>query len=170
MKILSHWRAALFHESSIHSIKGYANWKNALLYFFFAVLFQALPLTAEDLQTFLPDFVGILWKVALAMIAVYMLAKLFHSHEPMVKYWYAVSAVLFVGAFLMAVAAYISLFIFEELFNNPVISNLIASILPYYFIVLFAFTAESAMNLEGKKAAILGTFAVLVLYSLYFFL
>ena len=170
MKILSFWRAALFHEASIHSIKAYANWKRALAYFFFVILFQALPLTAADLDTFFPDFFGILWKVALGMISVYMVAKLFHSHEPLVKYWYAVSAVLCVGAFLMAVAAYVSLFVFEKMFNNPAISNLITSILPYYFIVLFAFTAESAMNLEGKKSAVVGTFAVLVLYTLYFFL
>ena len=165
-----YWRSMFFNENAILALKAFASWKFILLNFLLLVFFQAAPLTQEDLVTFPFDYIGVLWKILLATFVVLIFAKLFGSKITAKKYLYVVSVVNLFASILSALLAYLSLFVFEFIFDNPVFSNIITSILPFYLIVLFAFSSDVASELEGWRSALLGFIAVILLYSLYYFL
>ena len=167
---IRYWRAALFSEHALHSLKMYARWRFVIVLFFLNVLLQSLPVTKEEIYTFPFDFLGILWNFALAVILVYFVSWIFKSKIHPKKFLYVLNVVMFGGILLTTVLAYSSLFIFELLLDTPVISNLVTSLLPFYLLVLFGFSADIISDLEGWRAVILGLFSTSLLFWLYFFL
>lgn len=163
-----HFKAALFDDHKIEAIASYANFKTTIFALVLVILLQALPLTYEEIFTTHISFLIIGAQFLGAIIILFAIAKLFKTETSFLRFTYTVATVELFAVIITTILAYLSLFLFEYIFNTPVISNLVTSILPFYIIVLFGFTADVIAKV--KKSWIIGILGVTILYGIYFFL
>ncbi|MEA3430603.1 MAG: hypothetical protein U9R08_04995 [Nanoarchaeota archaeon] len=164
-----YFKSCLFDDHAIEAVRSYANFKALVFSLIMVVLLQALPLTYEEIFTTHLSFLKIFIQFFGAIVVMFLFSKLLKSKTSFIKFVYTVSTVVFFATIITAVLAYLSLFLFEFIFNTAVISNLVSSILPFYIIVLFGFTADVIADVK-KHSWLIGVVGVGLLYAIYFFL
>lgn len=166
---LKYFRAMFFDDHSIEAIGSYATVKTTIFVLFFVVLLQSLPVTYDEIFTTHLAFAKIFIQFFGCIIVIFLISKLFKSSTNFLRFTYIISTVEFFAVILTTILAYLSLFLFEYLFDTPVVSNLVTSLLPFYIIVLFGFSADVAANVK-KHSWLIGVLGVTLLYAVYFFL
>lgn len=165
MRIL---KALLFDNHAIRALREYASvywWIYALL----AALLLAVPLTKEEIGTTPFTFALYACVLILFLLVSYWLSKLFKGKSSFTTFVYPLSRILLATAVLVLLLSLASLFLFELVFNVPVVSNLVTSILPFYMIALWAFSAEQ-LSLVKRAPAAYGIICVIILAVLLFFI
>ena len=164
-----YFKACLFDDHSIEAVGSYANVKTMVFSLVLVVLLQALPLTYEEIFTTHLSFLKIGAQFFGSLLIIFIISKLFKSKTTFTRFTYTVSTVTFFAAIITTVLAYVSLFVFEYIFDTAAVSNLVTSILPFYIIVLFGFTADVIADVK-RWHWLIGVLGVGLLYGVYFFL
>jgi len=132
-----------------------------------AALILAVPLTKTEISTTPITFAFYAGILIAFLVVSYLLSKLFKGTSSFTTFAYPLSRIMLATAVLVLLLSLASLFVFELLFNVPVVSNLITSILPFYMIALWAFSAEQLSLV--KAPAIYGVICVVLLAAMLFF-
>lgn len=147
-----------------YSMPGWA-WTNLAI----SSLIMALPLTIDEITDTPATFLKMASVFLIAVAACYGLSRLLGSSTPFSKFLYTASTVNLFASATVAILTYTSLFVFEWIMDNAALSNMVASVLPFYIFVLFGFSVDGAANLPEKKGAWVGAAGITILYVLYYF-
>jgi hypothetical protein len=171
MGVLRYWRALFFNEHQMVAVRQeYRPWR-AVWWFVLAVLFQVLPVSKQDLLTLQVDVPRILILFFAVVLVGWLLSLLLGGKAKFGQYVFTTSAIMAMGGFVMAVIAYLSLFVFELAFNTAAITNVVISLMPYYYVVLTAYSSEIAAHLSKQWERVLLAIVVIgVMYGAYFYL
>lgn len=164
-----YFKACLFDDHAIEAVGSYANKKTLIFSLVMVVLLQALPLTYDEIFTTHISFLKIFAQFFGAIVVLFLIARMLKSDVSFLKFTYTIATVEFFAALIVTVLAYLSLFVFEYVFDTAAVSNLVTSILPFYIIVLFGFTADVVADVK-RWHWLIGVLAVGMLYGVYFFL
>ncbi|MEK6823136.1 MAG: hypothetical protein AABY13_04870 [Nanoarchaeota archaeon] len=168
---LHFWRALLFDEHAMIGVRTCATTVRAWLFFIAAVLLQVLPVSKEDLATFHIDAptIAILYFGLIVVGA--GLSWLLGARMPFYKFLYTSSTIMTFGGVVMAIITYLSILVFELGLNTAAVTNLVTSIIPFYYIVLFAYSMEVASHLEKQwKRIAVALVSICAMYLAYFFI
>jgi hypothetical protein len=171
MGVLHYWKALLFDEHAMVAVRQeYRPWR-AIWWFVLAVVFQALPVSRQDLLTLQVDVPRIIILYFAVLLVGWLLSLLLGSRSKFGQYVFTTSAIMSLGGCVMAVLTYLCLFVFELAFNTAAVSNVIVSLIPYYYVVLLAYSSEIAAHLQDQwKRVLLAIVVIGVMYGAYFYL
>lgn len=171
MSVLKHWRALLFDEHAMIGVRqAYRPW-HALLWFALAFLFQAAPVSTADIATLPFDAPRIAALFFGVLLVGWLVSLLLGGRQRFGQYAFTTSAITAMGGCVMAVLAYLSIFVFEYGFDTTAVTNVLISIIPFYYIVLVAYGSEMAAHLARQRERIaLAICVIITMYAAYFYL
>jgi hypothetical protein len=167
---LRFWRALFFNENAMIGIRTCATVSRAWIYFVIAVLLQVLPVNKQDIAMLYIDVP----KIAILYFGLVLLGAvvswLLRAKMPFYKFLYTSSTIMTFGGVVMAVITYASILL-EMATNAAWLTNVIISIIPFYYIVLFAYSIDVASHLSSQwKRVLVGVLMVCAMFFAYFYL
>jgi hypothetical protein len=143
----------------------------ALAWFALALLFQVLPVNQADIANLPIDAPRILVLFLAVLLVGWLAMLLLGSRTRFGQHVFTTSAITAMGGFVMACLTYSCLFIFEKGFGTTAVTNVVTSLIPYYYLVLVAYSSEISANLRKQwERVLLAIIVICAMYGAYFYL
>lgn len=163
---LRHPRALLFDQGAIELIRTEANWFGAVVSLALIGIVLAFPVTQEEIITTPESFLRVVGVFLASSILAYLVSRLLGSKTRVRAFLFTASVVNLLGAVVVGVLTYLSLFVFEWWMDNAALSNLVASVLPFYIFLLFGVSVDNSSELNGWKSFVVGAVGICAMYIL----
>lgn len=166
--VLKNWIGIFFSEKAVLDIRKIADFKKGLIWMILSTIIFIIP-TNTNFSVF-----GLLYNFALVFACLFVLELfiygiifLMSGKITFKKFFGALNPMLAMSLIFVSLpAAIVSYFLFGVFLNDSTILNLFFSLIPYYNMVLFGWSAEIISGLRERKAVVVAIIAMSLLLLL----
>ena len=163
---LKTWNVILFKTNSYATLKEISSWPIAIVTLLIAVSLQAFPSSGAEIPFYSQTFQYFMVKYLVVLLIIFGIAKLLGSKIKLPNFMASLSITYAYANVILLILFVLSKLIFEVVFNIPVVSGFVQSILPFYTSLIFAWGVENLVELQGKiKPTVIGLLSLVFLYS-----